>query len=125
MRSHYFWIGGSLQRYSRSDSGDRLGSVKSYSLVYGYRPPALRLDYPKPDLRFFVEAVGEATDHAQHAGAQMRDTGGPVMMVGPTALLSTRRMVFPVAFSGSAWTRASRRHRDQRHTDALFAQDES
>ena len=53
-RAHYFWIGGGYQKHT-TDSGDRLGDVKSYSVVYGYRPPALRLDYPKPDFRFFVE----------------------------------------------------------------------
>jgi len=47
----------------------------------------MRLDYPKPDLRFFVEAVGEATGAARHAGSIRPDTGGHVVMVGPTALL--------------------------------------
>jgi hypothetical protein len=85
-RAHYFWAGGGYQRYA-SDRDDRLGDVKSYSLVYGYRPRPLRLDYPKPDLRFFVEAVGEVTGRARHAGAVLSDTGGHVLMVGPTALL--------------------------------------
>ena len=31
-----------------------MGDAVFYSAVYGYRPPFLRLDYPKPDLRFFV-----------------------------------------------------------------------
>jgi hypothetical protein len=47
----------------------------------------MRLDYPKPDLRFFVEAVGEAAGAARHAGSLRPDTGGHVVMVGPTALL--------------------------------------
>jgi hypothetical protein len=84
-RAHYFWIGGGYQRYA-DDAGDRLGDVKLYSVVYGYRPKALRLDYPKPDLRFFVEAVGESTGRARHDGHAMADTGGHVLMAGPTAL---------------------------------------
>ena len=84
-RSHYFWIGGGYQRHA-DDAGDRLGDVTLYSVVYGYRPKALRLDYPKPDLRFFVEAVGESTGRARHDGVRT-DTGGRVLMAGPTALL--------------------------------------
>lgn len=84
-RSHYFWAGASYLR-SAQRAGDRLGSVSSYSLVYGYRPPAWRLDYPKPDLRLFVEAVGDSTARTRHGGGLMPDTGGRVMLVGPTAL---------------------------------------
>ena len=100
-RAHYFWVGGGYQKHG-SDSGDRLGDVKSYSVVYGYRPRALRLDYPKPDLRFFVESVGEITGRARHGGSAMSDTGGHVLMVGPTALLLYKAygieggMLFPV-----------------------------
>ena len=85
-RSHYFWVGGGYQRYG-SDRGDQQGHIKSYSVVYGYRPEALRLDYPKPDLRFFVEAVGEATTAARHGGAPMPGSSGHVVMIGPTMLL--------------------------------------
>jgi hypothetical protein len=85
-RSHYFWVGAGYQRHA-DDAGDRLGDVKQYSVVYGYRPKALRLDYPKPDLRFFVEAVGEVTGRARHGGALMSDTGGHVLHIGPTVLL--------------------------------------
>ena len=85
-RAHYFWIGGGYEKHA-ADSGDQLGDVKSYSLVYGYRPRALRLDYPRPDLRFFVESVGEITGRAKQAGSAMSNTGGHVLMVGPTMLL--------------------------------------
>ena len=85
-RSHYFWVGGGYQKYA-AEQGDRPGDVKLYSVVYGYRPKALRLDYPKPDLRFFVEAVGESSGRARHGGDPMADSGGHVLMVGPTALL--------------------------------------
>ena len=85
-RAHYFWIGGGYQKYA-DDSGDQLGDVKSYSVVYGYRPRALRLDYPKPDFRFFVESVGEVTGKARQNDVAMPNTGGHVLMVGPTVLL--------------------------------------
>ena len=85
-RSHYFWAGASHQRHSER-SGDRLGAVTSYSLVYGYRPPAWRLEYPKPDLRFFVEAAGDKTGRALQDGRSLSDTGGNVVLLGPTMLL--------------------------------------
>ena len=79
-----------------------LGSVTSYSLVYGFRPPAWRRDYPKPDLRFFIEAVGDKTDRSQHDRMTMDNTGGHVVLVGPTLLLLYKAygveggMLFPV-----------------------------
>ena len=100
-RAHYFWIGGGYQKHA-ADSSDQLGDVKSYSVVYGYRPRALRLEYPKPDLRFFVESVGEITGRATHGGRPMSDTGGHVLMVGPTVLLLYKAygieggMLFPI-----------------------------
>jgi hypothetical protein len=85
-RVHYFWAGaGYEKRFSRG--GDKWGDVAYYSVVYGYRPPALRLDYPKPDLRFFVEAQGERNSHARAAGVPEGDTGGHIVLVGPTTLL--------------------------------------
>lgn len=104
-RAHYLWVGAGYQRFG-GGSGDRFGDVSSYSLVYGNRPKVLRLDYPKPDLRFFVEAVGERTGPAHHASILEDDGhghqiggptvdghvvhpagGGHVVLVGPTALL--------------------------------------
>ena len=57
-RVHYFWAGAGYEKRIARD-GDQWGDVGYYSVVYGYRPPFLQLDYPKPDLRFFVEAQGE------------------------------------------------------------------
>jgi hypothetical protein len=85
-RAHYFWAGGSYQRHAER-SNDRAGTVTSYSLVYGYRPPAWRLDYPKPDLRLFIEAVGDKTDKTFHGGRAMTDSGGHVVLIGPSVLL--------------------------------------
>ena len=64
-RAHYLWVAGGYQRYG--SSGERYGDVKYYSIVYGHRPRMLRFEYPRPDLRFFVEAVGESTGPAHHA----------------------------------------------------------
>jgi hypothetical protein len=85
-RVHYFWAGAGYQRYDERQ-GDKPGSVTFYSLVYGYRPPALRLDYPKPDLRFFVEATGERTGFTRHHGFEILWSGGTAIFVGPSALL--------------------------------------
>jgi hypothetical protein len=79
-----------------------MGDVVFVSGVYGYRPPALRLDYPKPDLRFFVEAMAEHTETALHHGIEMLTSGGTAVFVGPTALLLYKAygleggMLFPV-----------------------------
>lgn len=85
-RVHYLWVGGGFEkRFSRD--GDHWGDVRYYSIVYGYRPPALRLDYPKPDLRFFAEAQGEVNGKARRDGASDPDTGSHILLVGPTTLL--------------------------------------
>ena len=71
-RSHYFWAGASYQRTPQRSATGWAAST-SYSLVYGYRPPAWRLDYPKPDLRFFVEARGDSTArHVKRGNAMSR-----------------------------------------------------
>jgi hypothetical protein len=100
-REHYFWLGASHQRHAEQ-SNSRAGAVTSYSVVYGYRPPAWRLDYPKPDLRLFVEAVGDRTGRMLHHGSLMPDSGGHVVLVGPSLLLLYKAygieggMLFPV-----------------------------
>jgi hypothetical protein len=85
-RSHYVWVGGGYHRHMEREQS-RMGDVTFYSFVYGYRPPKLRLEYPKPDLRFFVEAVGEHTGRGQHFGFEMLSSGGTSFLIGPTALL--------------------------------------
>jgi hypothetical protein len=85
-RAHYFWMGASYQR-SMDDQGDRQGDVASASIVYGYRPAVLRLDYPKPDLRFFVETMAEVTGSSRKGDVAVPDAGGRAVFTGPTALL--------------------------------------
>jgi hypothetical protein len=100
-RIHYLWAGAGYEKRAERD-GDRWGDVGYYSLVYGYRPPFLRLDYPRPDLRFFVEAQGEVNGHARADGVEDRDTGGRILLVGPTTLLLYKQyglsggILFPV-----------------------------
>jgi hypothetical protein len=45
------------------------------------------MEYPKPDLRVFVEATGDITGTSLHNGQPMADTGGRIALVGPTMLL--------------------------------------
>jgi hypothetical protein len=100
-RTHYVWVGGGYHHHDQRGL-DRMGNVVFLSGVYGYRPPALRLDYPKPDLRFFVEAMGERTARGQHHGFELVTSGGTAVFVGPTALLLYKAyaveggMLFPV-----------------------------
>jgi hypothetical protein len=85
-RAHYAWIGGGYQYHAKKDQ-DQMGHVTYVTGVYGYRPPWLRLDYPKPDLRFFVEAMAERTGRGLHHGFEVIRSGGTAVFVGPTALL--------------------------------------
>ena len=100
-RAHYFWVSGGYQ-HRMENQGDKVGDVTFASVVYGYRPRPLRLDYPKPDLRFFAEAVAERTGMARHHGLDLLYTGGTALFVGPTALLLYKAyalqggMLFPV-----------------------------
>jgi hypothetical protein len=84
-RGHYFWLGAGHQQYLVRDAG-RPSNVTSYTIVYGYRPPSWRLEYPKPDVRMFAEMVGERISHARHHGIENIFSGGSTVFVGPTVL---------------------------------------
>lgn len=84
-RGHYFWAGAGHQHYLVRDAG-RPSNVTSCSVVYGYRPPSWRLEYPKPDVRVFAELVGERITHARHHGVENIFSGGSAVFVGPTVL---------------------------------------
>lgn len=84
-RAHYVWVGGSVQHFGDRD-GDRLGDSRLLTFVYGYRPPALRTEAGKPDLRFFVEATAEDRGAPTHGGVES-GSGSRTLFVGPTALL--------------------------------------
>ena len=81
------FLGGRRIREAVLPRRGSVGDVGYYSLVYGYRPPFLRLDYPKPDLRFFVEAQGEWQRSPRSGGLPDLNTGGQILLVGPTTLL--------------------------------------
>jgi hypothetical protein len=84
-RAHYVWVGGDVQHFL-DRGGDRLGESRLATVVYGYRPPALRTESGKPDLRFFVEATAEDRAPDRIAGVTI-GAGARTVFVGPTALL--------------------------------------
>jgi hypothetical protein len=84
-RAHCVWIGGGVQEFAPR-GGDRLGSSRFASVVYGFRPKPLRTEAGKPDLRFFVEATGEDRS-ADRVGTTTTPTAARTVFVGPTALL--------------------------------------
>lgn len=87
-RSVYAWAGAMYRRYMSptGPGADHVGDQVLYSLVLGWRPPALRRDDPTPDWRIFVEGVGELTLPDVLGGADVVNTGGHQVFVGPTLL---------------------------------------
>ena len=83
-RAHYVWVGGAVQHFFERD-GQRLGASRLLTAVYGYRPPALRTEAGKPDLRFFVEMTAE--DRGAPTGSDLSQSGSRSVFVGPTTLL--------------------------------------
>jgi hypothetical protein len=83
-RAHYVWVGGALQHFAERD-GDRLGDSRLVTAVYGYRPPSLRMEPGRPDLRFFVEMTAEDRSASRSAGVER--PGARTVFVGPTSLL--------------------------------------
>jgi hypothetical protein len=84
-RAHYVWVGGALQHYAERD-GDRIGGSQLVTAVYGYRPPPLRTEAGKPDLRFFVEVTAEHRGVSRVGGVEAGG-GARTVFVGPTTLL--------------------------------------
>ena len=84
-RAHYVWVGGGVQHFV-DRGGDRLGESRLLTFVYGYRPPALRTEAGKPDLRFFVEATAEDRGAPRIAGVDAGN-GSRTLFAGPTTLL--------------------------------------
>lgn len=87
-RTVYAWAGGLYRRYMTPTGvlTDHPGDVALYSVVLGYRPGIFRKDYPHPDWRVFVEAVGEHNGRERLAGRTLPNTGGHQLYVGPTLL---------------------------------------
>ena len=103
-RAHYVWAGGGFQHYFPRD-GDQLGDSVLVTFVYGYRPPPLRVDAGKPDLRFFVEATAEDR-HADRIGT-IEGTGTRTIVVGPTSLLVYKAIAFEAGVLFPAYQRDS------------------
>lgn len=84
-RGSYVWGGIGYSRFGEKN-GDRRPSVFSYSAVWGYRPPPMRMEYPHWDWRFFGELTGERSTKALHMGRQMPGTNAHQIFVGPSTL---------------------------------------
>jgi hypothetical protein len=84
-RVHYAWLGGGIQQFLEDDDA-RQGASRFVTFVYGYRPPPLRVEAGKPDLRFFVEMTAEDRTNGRMSGVELQD-GGRTVFVGPASLL--------------------------------------
>jgi hypothetical protein len=87
-RAHYVWVGGAAQHFFERH-GDQFSDSRLVTAVYGYRPPQLRTEAGKPDLRFFVEVTAEHRG-PNRAGGVETSTGARSVFVGPTSLLLHR-----------------------------------
>src|SRR6266545_766530 len=95
----YVWIGGAFQRFTER-GGDRPGASKLLTAVYGYRPPALRTEAGKPDLRFFVEATAEDRGRTRVSGTETA-TAARTLFAGPTSLLLHKAMALVLLLATS------------------------
>lgn len=84
-RSHYVWVGGSVQHYVER-AGDQFGDSRLVTAVYGYRPAVLRTEAGRPDLRFFIEVTAEDRSAARTSGVETT-AGARTVFIGPTTLL--------------------------------------
>src|SRR5262245_35207091 len=91
-RAQYVWVGGAIKPFAER-GGNRFGSSRLVTAVYGYRPRALRTEAGKPDLRFFVEVTAEDRAASRVAGAERMD-GARTVFVGPTSLLLHKALGF-------------------------------
>lgn len=102
-RAHYVWIGGGIQRYFERGRV-RAGTSRSVSAVYGYRPPPLRLEAGRPDLRFFVEASFEDRTAISAEGARLRPAPR-TLFIGPTSLLVYKAIALAGGVQWAAYQR--------------------
>lgn len=85
-RDWYWWVGAGYERYlERGD--DRLGDLPYLTAAVGYRPPIFQQDYPKPDIRFFLEALAEFPREDTIDGDETPGrSGGTRVLLGPSVL---------------------------------------
>ena len=84
-RTVYAWGGAGYQGHTKSGD-DQLGGLYYVSAVAAWRPPIFAADYPAPDWRIFIEALGERSQRDVVAGEKVPDTGGDKLLVGPSVL---------------------------------------
>lgn len=84
-RAWYWWAAAGYQHYLKRGN-DRLGGLPYLTAAVGYRPPIFQQDYPKPDLRFFLETVAEFPERDERDGRELRDSGGTIVLAGPSVL---------------------------------------
>ena len=84
-RRNYLWAGIGAMSFAQSH-GDRRPGALVYNLVWGYRPPPLRKEYPHWDGRFFIEMTGENSGRVRRDGIAVSGTEGQRLFVGPTTL---------------------------------------
>lgn len=102
-RAHYVWFGGGIQHYFER-GGLKMGTSRTVTGVYGYRPPLFRKAGP-PDLRFFVEATFENRGAISAEGARVRP-GPQTLFVGPTTLLVYKAIALAGGVQWPAYQRA-------------------
>jgi hypothetical protein len=91
-RAHYVWVGGGVQRFFARDAAQQ-GDNRFATFVYGYRPPPLRTEAGKPDLRFFAELTAEDRTATTVGGAPVASPMRTVF-AGPTSLLVYKAVAF-------------------------------
>lgn len=117
-RAHYAWVGGGIQHFLERD-GVRQGASRFLTLVYGYRPPPLRVEPGKPDLRFFVEATAEDRANSVAAGVEVGASDRTVF-VGPTSLLVYKAIALGGGVLFPVYQRAAE-HRERVRVAVNFA----
>ncbi len=100
-RTVYAWGGGGYQHYFPAN-GDRIGDLFYLTATFAWRPPFFQHDFPKPDVRFFIESIAEFAGRSQMDGEAVPGSGGEKVFVGPSFLALYRQfglgagVLFPV-----------------------------
>jgi hypothetical protein len=111
-RSHYLWGGVGVIHFAESE-GDRRPGLLFYTLVWGYRPPPWRTDYPHWDWRLFVELTGERFGRIRRGGEEVSETGGHQIFIGPTTLGIYKNYAIEGGVQFPAYRRVGARHQEE------------
>ena len=118
-RGTYVWVGAGYTRFGETPVRDRRPSVVSYSAVWGYRPPAMRREYPHWDWRAFLEMTGEKSSTAEHLGAPMPGTDAHQIFVGPSVLGIYKNYAIEAGVQLPAYRNAGARLQEERFRYAI------